>query len=124
MQAQREKNMTELKKAEDTVRYNALLLQNVSDAVISTDEKFIIKSWNQAAEKMYGYRASEVIGKDIAVLDLKLSDENLRKQRESAKPQGYHQDEYIVKDKNGNELTILASVNEISSDGKLSGYVA
>src|SRR5687767_1337751 len=124
MNAQREIDIKEQKRAEESTRYNALLLQNVSDAVISTDEKFIIKSWNTAAEKMYGFRASEVIGKDIAILNLRLSDENLRKQRETPMPQGYHQDEYIVKDKNGNELTILASVNEISSDGKISGYVA
>ncbi|HEY2720172.1 MAG TPA: PAS domain S-box protein, partial [Chitinophagaceae bacterium] len=37
-----------------------LLLDNVSDAIISTDKNFIIKSWNKAAEKIYGLSFYEV----------------------------------------------------------------
>ncbi|MFI5185814.1 MAG: PAS domain S-box protein [Chitinophagales bacterium] len=34
-------------------KLSELLLDNVSDAIISTDENFIIKTWNKAAEKIY-----------------------------------------------------------------------
>jgi PAS domain-containing protein len=35
-------------------KLSELLLDNVSDAIISADENFRIKTWNKAAEKIYG----------------------------------------------------------------------
>jgi PAS domain S-box-containing protein len=34
-------------------------LQNISDAVISTDNDFTIVTWNKAAEEMYGWLEKE-----------------------------------------------------------------
>jgi PAS domain S-box-containing protein len=118
------RDITEEKKAEDHLQYNALLLQNVTDAIISTDENLVIKSWNTAAEKMYGYKAEEVIGKPINFLGLNLSPETLRDHDQSLKQQGFYRDEYKVQDKSGKELTILASFNSIESADKTKGYVA
>lgn len=42
---------------------SSLILQYLYDAVIVTDRDFRITNWNQSAEKIYGYLASEVIGK-------------------------------------------------------------
>ena len=58
-------DMTERKKIEKQLHYQANLLENVSDAVISTDNEFRIVTWNQAAERLYGWRADEVIGKNF-----------------------------------------------------------
>ena len=57
-------DITERKKVEETLRYHAQLVDSVSDAIISTDTNFRITSWNQAAERIYGWKAEEVIGKD------------------------------------------------------------
>jgi PAS domain S-box-containing protein len=43
----------------------AFILDNISDVVISTDLQYAIKSWNRAAEEMFGYRAAEVMDKSI-----------------------------------------------------------
>ena len=43
----------------------AFLLDNISDVVISTDLGYYIKTWNKAAEEMFGYKASEVLNKPI-----------------------------------------------------------
>jgi PAS domain S-box-containing protein len=51
------------KEAEEHLLYQAQLMQNVSDAIIASDENFILTSWNQAAERMYGWKANEVIGR-------------------------------------------------------------
>lgn len=118
------RNITEEKNAANNLRYNALLLENVSDAVISTDEDLHIKTWNTAAEKMYGYTADEVIGKHINFLGLNISPEQLKDYQESLKQQGFYRDEYVVRDKEGKELTILASFNLIESADKTKGYVA
>ena len=44
-------------------KLSELLLDNVSDAIISTDENFRIKTWNKAAEKIYGVALFEVKNK-------------------------------------------------------------
>ena len=58
-------DITEHKHAQEEIKYLANLVENVSDAIISSDQKYIIKSWNQAAERIYGWKAKEVIGKSI-----------------------------------------------------------
>lgn len=45
--------------------YQATLLSNIIDAVISTDMDSVIKSWNKGAEEIYGWTAEEVIGRTI-----------------------------------------------------------
>jgi PAS domain S-box-containing protein len=44
--------------------YDVQLLSILKDAAIITDENFFITYWNPAAEKIYGWKASEVMGKD------------------------------------------------------------
>ena len=46
--------------------YRAHILDNMSDAVIATDEQFAVVYWNRAAEAIYGWRADETIGKRLS----------------------------------------------------------
>lgn len=48
---------------EDKLRYEAGLVANVSEAIISTGLDLTIVSWNRAAERMYGWTEAEVVGK-------------------------------------------------------------
>ncbi|WP_207514827.1 PAS domain S-box protein [Longitalea luteola] len=57
--------ITQLRMAEKANRYQASVLENVSDAIYSTDRDFLIKSWNHAAEKLYGISAEEIMGHTI-----------------------------------------------------------
>ncbi|MBW4438466.1 MAG: PAS domain S-box protein [Pleurocapsa minor GSE-CHR-MK-17-07R] len=54
-----------LRESEAQIRYQANLIESVSDAVISTDSEFRIRSWNKAAQHLYGWTADEVIGKPL-----------------------------------------------------------
>ncbi len=56
-------NISERKRAGEQIQYQASLLQNVSDAIIATDQNNNIQVWNKAAEKIYGWKTEEVIGK-------------------------------------------------------------
>ncbi len=56
-------DVTMVQKAEMEMSYLAGLLGNINDAIISTDENFVIKSWNKGAAKIYGWQPHEVIGK-------------------------------------------------------------
>ncbi|MFA4839310.1 MAG: PAS domain S-box protein [Candidatus Neomarinimicrobiota bacterium] len=55
-------DITERKQAEERIRYQAYLLQNVFDAVIASDADGRIQAWNNAAERTYGWKAEEVLG--------------------------------------------------------------
>lgn len=44
------------------------ILENVIDGIITISEKGLIKSFNTSAERLFGYTASEVIGKNIKML--------------------------------------------------------
>jgi len=44
------------------------ILENAVDGIITIDEKGIVTSFNQAAQKIFGYDASEVIGNNINML--------------------------------------------------------
>lgn len=58
-------DITERKCVEESMRYQAFLLDQVSDAIISTDARWCIRSWNRAAERLYGWQAAEVIGRTL-----------------------------------------------------------
>ncbi len=53
----------------EKIYYQAQLLQNVNDAIISLDKQFVITSWNHGAEQLYGWSADEMIGQRMSRLD-------------------------------------------------------
>ena len=44
------------------------ILDTVADGIVSADEHGVIQSFNPAAEKIFGYRATEVIGRNLSML--------------------------------------------------------
>lgn len=54
--------LAERRELEERLAYQALVLENVHDAVIATDEHHRITAWNPGAEILYGWRADEVLG--------------------------------------------------------------
>jgi PAS domain S-box-containing protein len=55
-------------KADKAVGLLASIVDSSDDAIVSKTLDGIITSWNQSAERMFGYRASEVIGQHINVI--------------------------------------------------------
>ena len=53
-----------LRESEGRLRFQAELVENVSDAIISCNLDFHIITWNRAAEGIYGWKLEEVIGQD------------------------------------------------------------
>ncbi|MFA5420004.1 MAG: response regulator [Bacteroidales bacterium] len=136
--------MLRIKKAEDKLRkenikldklvndkvaqivYQATVLENVSDSVVSADFNFKIKSWNDAAERTYGWNEEEVLGRsysDVIGLDFKgkTRDEVIENFLKGSKYQG----EVVHKHKDGSKLDILTSVSAIiDKNGVNIGMVA
>ena len=57
--------VTALKDSEAQIR---AIVENVVDGIVTIDEKGIIELFNPTAEKIFGYSAKEVIGKNISML--------------------------------------------------------
>jgi len=57
--------ITERKLAEERIRQQASLLDKAQDAILVCDLKHQILYWNKGAENIYGWKAEEVLGKDI-----------------------------------------------------------
>ncbi|MHC1744306.1 MAG: PAS domain S-box protein [Syntrophobacteraceae bacterium] len=67
---------------EEKARLRAILDTTV-DGIVTIDERAIIQSFNKAAEKIFGYRAREVIGRNVSILQ--------------PSPYREHHDEYVAR---------------------------
>ena len=62
------RDITEQKRVESELRRQALVLEQVHDSIITTDLQGTITSWNRGAADLFGYEASEVIGRNVSLL--------------------------------------------------------
>ncbi len=68
-QAEKEREQLVRKQAAIEARLRlATIVESSDDAIIGTDMDGMIVDWNQGAERLYGYPASEVIGKSLSLL--------------------------------------------------------
>ena len=56
------RDVSERRRAERDTAYLAALVESTGDAIIGSSPDGVIQSWNPAAERLYGYRAEEMIG--------------------------------------------------------------
>jgi PAS domain S-box-containing protein len=61
-------DVTELKRAEEASRRLAAVVESSDDAIVTKDLDGIITSWNQGAERLFGYSVDEIIGRPVTVL--------------------------------------------------------
>ena len=55
-------------KAELAQSFLGALVASAEDAIVSKTLEGIVTSWNPAAERLFGYRAEEIVGKSIVIL--------------------------------------------------------
>jgi len=60
--------MESLRRAQQRARHMALIVESSEDAIVGKDLSGRITSWNQGAERLYGYTSGEVLGKSVSVL--------------------------------------------------------
>lgn len=75
--------------ADETLR-SQTIVQHAIDGIITIDQRGIIQSFNPAAERLFGYRAQEAIGHNIAILmpepDRDLHDGYIRRYQRTHEP--------------------------------------
>ena len=110
-------DITERKHNEERMRYQAYLLENVSDAIISTNGNFVIESWNRAAEELYGWEENEVLGKTVDEVLKSEFQEPFKKILDQFFEKQNWRGEVIQCRKDGSLISVLSSVRLIQ-DGK------
>jgi PAS domain S-box-containing protein len=119
-------DISERKKAEQEISYQANILAQVNDAMIASDENFIIKSWNAAAERMYGWKAEEVVGQ---VAEKVLQTEFSGSKREEAIQQVNQTGEFFAEvtqaRQDGSRIDVEAHTVAMHDEaGRVSGYIS
>ena len=115
------RDITERKRAEERVAYQARLLNEVNEAVISTDENYRITSWNRAAEHLYGLSAEEAIGKETSQV---IPNPKREEARRTVAETGAWRGEVAWVREDGRELVTEHSASVIrSAEGKHVGTV-
>jgi len=116
-------DVTARKRTEAAAMRLAAVMQSSHDAVVAKDLNGIITDWNQSAERIFGYKAREIIGKSILTLIPKerQSEETeiLRKIRSDQSIDHY---ETIRRRKNGKLIEVSLTVSPIKDlKGKVIG---
>ncbi|MEO5888444.1 MAG: PAS domain S-box protein [Anaerolineales bacterium] len=120
------RDVTERKQAEDLLNYHARLLRYINDAVIATDDQLRITAWNRAAEKMYGWRSEEVMGRTISeILSFGLSDEQRQEARKLLTESMASRSEMIHQHRDGRTLYVESNtIALLNEHRRMTGYVS
>jgi PAS domain S-box-containing protein len=98
-------DITERKRAEQALRQQAQIIDQIHDAVISTDLDGYVTSWNKGAERLYGYSAAEILGKHISILYREDQLDFLQQEVIAPlKEKGDHEVEVVLKNRDGQDF--------------------
>jgi PAS domain S-box-containing protein len=108
------RDVTERKKAEEEQLRLAAIVEHSEDAIIGKSLDGIIRSWNTGAERIYGYPATEAIGRHISMLVPfhQIDDmEDILEKIRSGEPVLHY--ETIRRNKEGRDLRVSLTVSPI-----------
>lgn len=120
------RDITERKRAQEQVAYHASLVENMEDAVVATDERFVVTAWNPGAEMLFGRSADEALGRHVKdVIQTGLSDAERDERLRRLPRSGRARTEVIAYRKDGTPVDVeYVSVAIQEQRGEITGYLA
>lgn len=105
--------------------YHARLLETMQDAVLATDEEFVLTAWNRGAQEMFGWTADEALGRKVyELIPTQFSDEELAQELRALTDSGAWRDEATWYGKDGTPLVAEARTSALrAADGSITGYL-
>jgi PAS domain S-box-containing protein len=107
----------------DEAAWLAALVESSEDAIISIDLNGILTSWNPAAERLYGYLASEIIGQTNYLIipdDRRVEEESVRQRILAGQPVEHYESVRVRKD--GTRVDVAMTVSPLRArDGAIVG---
>lgn len=120
------RDITERLRAEEVLRQQAMLMDQIHDSVIATDIEGKITSWNAASERMFGYTAEEAIGRDgVLFLYDEEEIEKLQRMADEVRATGeIVEGELRPRTKAGKPLVIILKISLFKNvDGEIQGLI-
>jgi len=105
-------DVTEHKRAEAVREQLAAIVESSDDAILSKDLAGTILSWNYGAERLFGYRAEEVIGRSISLLvppDRQAEEDMIRKRLRKGDRVEHLETVRLTKDQRQIEVLVTSS---------------
>ena len=119
-------DITERKRVEERMAYQANLLTNITDIIYSTDEQLRLTSWNHVAEEVYGWKEEEVLGRNVVEVTGSKFDPEMRSRLASALAEtGSLTKEIEHMTRSGKSLIFESKTMPMrNTSGKVVGFVA
>lgn len=118
-------SLTNESKLEQELDFEKRLLNAIDQAIIATDISGLITFWSPSAEKLYGWKKDEVMGKNITeITPSDLSIDQAKFIMESLKQGGTWKGEFNVKKKDGTSfLAYVIDTPVLDENGVLTGII-
>ena len=112
------KNRKAVAALRDSVARNRTIMECAPDGIVTIDERGIVESFNPAAERIFGYTAREVLGRNVAMLmptpDRERHDEYLRRYLETgARKAILRRREVLARRRDGSTFALELNVSEV-----------
>jgi two-component system, cell cycle sensor histidine kinase and response regulator CckA len=116
------RDITERRRALETAARLAAIVESSEDAILSKTLDGIILTWNAAAERMYGYSASEIVGHTIyALIPGELQQEEQDILARVARGEHVAHYETVRRRKDGSQVNISLTLSPIYDGGSIIG---
>lgn len=117
------RDITERKRTETISFQLAAIVASSDDAIIGRDLRGVVTSWNAAAEREFGYTASEMIGHSIArLVPAERQEEEVKILEQIARGKSVRHFETMRSRKDGSTFNVSVTVSAIKdSSGKIIG---
>ncbi len=106
-----------MQRTDKSASYFASMIDYIPDALIFTDNQYKVIDWNAAAERIYGWKAEEVLGKLLNVfLQTSYQDTNQKEVIRKVKETGKWSGEVTQLRKDGTYIPVWSSVSVVKDE--------
>jgi PAS domain S-box-containing protein len=111
------RDVTRHKKLEEAALRLAAIVESSDDAIASKDLNGIITSWNRSAEKLFGYKAEEIVGKPVTtIIPPELHHDEITILSKIRRGEKIDHFETIRLHKNGERIEVSLTISPIKDD--------